>query len=183
MGETCSGHNAVRGSTTNGRDGGSEPPHHHPVFVLTHHAREPIVMEGGTTFRFVTEGLESALIDRASTRLIEARWSKICGRSRITCSQRAYTTGLEATRRRVNMRPHIDVITLASVLARCVPRPVLRTGRARSHVWDKPGLVGRIARTGSTSRTPVTSRAPALPAPAGSEVSRLGPLSCLVGCR
>jgi dihydrofolate reductase len=40
---------------------GDEPPYHHPVFVLTHHAREPLEMEGGTTFHFVTEGIESAL--------------------------------------------------------------------------------------------------------------------------
>ena len=40
---------------------GSNPPFHHPVFVLTHHAREPLVLEGGTTFTFVTEGIEAAL--------------------------------------------------------------------------------------------------------------------------
>ncbi len=40
---------------------GDEPPYHHPVFVLTHHAREPLVMNGGTTFHFVTDGIESAL--------------------------------------------------------------------------------------------------------------------------
>ncbi|UOF00612.1 dihydrofolate reductase family protein [Bdellovibrio reynosensis] len=40
---------------------GPNPPYHSPVFVLTHHAREPIVMEGGTTFYFVTDGIESAL--------------------------------------------------------------------------------------------------------------------------
>ena len=40
---------------------GDEPPFHHPVFVLTHHAREPLEMEGGTTFHFVTEGIEAAL--------------------------------------------------------------------------------------------------------------------------
>jgi len=39
---------------------GSKPPFHHPVFVLTHHPREPLVMEGGTTFTFVTDGIESA---------------------------------------------------------------------------------------------------------------------------
>lgn len=37
------------------------PPYHTPVFVLTHHARQPLVMEGGTTFHFVTDGPESAL--------------------------------------------------------------------------------------------------------------------------
>jgi dihydrofolate reductase len=40
---------------------GDNPPFHHPVFVLTHHAREPEVKEGGTTFYFVTDGIESAL--------------------------------------------------------------------------------------------------------------------------
>jgi dihydrofolate reductase len=40
---------------------GENPPYHVPVFVLTHHAREPLPMEGGTTFHFVTEGIESAL--------------------------------------------------------------------------------------------------------------------------
>jgi dihydrofolate reductase len=40
---------------------GDEPPYHMPVFVLTHHAREPLVMQGGTTFFFVTNGIESAL--------------------------------------------------------------------------------------------------------------------------
>src|SRR3712207_2711382 len=40
---------------------GDEPPFHVPVFVLTHHEREPLVMEGGTTFTFVADGIESAL--------------------------------------------------------------------------------------------------------------------------
>ena len=45
------------------RDGwwGDEPPFHHPVFVLTHHERESQEMEGGTTFHFVTDGIEAAL--------------------------------------------------------------------------------------------------------------------------
>jgi dihydrofolate reductase len=40
---------------------GDDPPYHHPVFVLTHHPREPLAMDGGTTFHFVTDGIESAL--------------------------------------------------------------------------------------------------------------------------
>jgi dihydrofolate reductase len=40
---------------------GDDPPFHTPVFVLTHHPREPVEMEGGTTFIFVTDGIESAL--------------------------------------------------------------------------------------------------------------------------
>nr|WBO76426.1 dihydrofolate reductase family protein [Streptomyces sp. SBE_14.2] len=40
---------------------GDDPPFHTPVFVLTHHPREPQPMEGGTTFHFVTDGITSAL--------------------------------------------------------------------------------------------------------------------------
>jgi dihydrofolate reductase len=40
---------------------GDNPPYHAPTFVLTHHAREPIVMQGGTIFHFVTDGIHAAL--------------------------------------------------------------------------------------------------------------------------
>lgn len=40
---------------------GDEPPYHGPVFVVSHHPREPIPLEGGTTFHFVTDGVESAM--------------------------------------------------------------------------------------------------------------------------
>jgi dihydrofolate reductase len=40
---------------------GDEPPYHVPVYVLTHHARAPLEMKGGTTFHFVTDGIEAAL--------------------------------------------------------------------------------------------------------------------------
>ncbi len=40
---------------------GANPPYHHPVFVLTHHARDPLKLEGGTVFHFVTGGIEAAL--------------------------------------------------------------------------------------------------------------------------
>jgi dihydrofolate reductase len=40
---------------------GDDPPFHHPVFVVTHQAREPLPKQGGTTFVFVTDGIESAL--------------------------------------------------------------------------------------------------------------------------
>ena len=40
---------------------GDDPPFHHPVFVLTHHPREAVTKEGGTTFTFVTDGIEAAL--------------------------------------------------------------------------------------------------------------------------
>jgi dihydrofolate reductase len=40
---------------------GDDPPYHYPVFVLTHHPRDAVEMEGGTTFHFVTDGIASAL--------------------------------------------------------------------------------------------------------------------------
>ena len=40
---------------------GKNPPFHHPVFVLTHHPRQPLALEGGTTFTFVTDGIEAVL--------------------------------------------------------------------------------------------------------------------------
>ena len=40
---------------------GDDPPYHYPVFILTHYPRDPVEMEGGTTFHFVTDGIDSAL--------------------------------------------------------------------------------------------------------------------------
>ena len=40
---------------------GDDPPFHGPVFIVTHHARQPVIKQGGTTFNFVTDGIESAL--------------------------------------------------------------------------------------------------------------------------
>jgi len=52
----------IRGEWDEPWDGwwGSEPPYHAPVFVLTHHAHDPIEMEGGTSFHFVTDGFDAA---------------------------------------------------------------------------------------------------------------------------
>jgi dihydrofolate reductase len=68
IGATIMGRNMFGGgpgpwSDTNPWNGwwGNNPPFHHQVFVLTHHAREPLVMQGGTSFTFVTDGIESAL--------------------------------------------------------------------------------------------------------------------------
>src|SRR4051812_18523480 len=62
---------------------GEEPPYHCPVFVLTHHAREPIPMAGGTTFHFVTDGIESAYAQArevAGDRPISIAGGAWCGR-------------------------------------------------------------------------------------------------------
>src|SRR5690242_4683304 len=61
---------------------GDNPPYHVPVFVLTHHEREPLDMEGDTTFHFVTEGIESAL-DRAREAAAEADITVIGGANAI----------------------------------------------------------------------------------------------------
>jgi dihydrofolate reductase len=66
VGASVMGRNMFGGSGPWGEDPwmgwwGDEPPFHHPVFVLTHHTREPVEMQGGTTFHFVTKGIESAL--------------------------------------------------------------------------------------------------------------------------
>jgi dihydrofolate reductase len=57
---------------------GEDPPFHAPVFVLTHHAREPIEMQGGTTYHFVTDGIESAL-EHARAAAGEGRRVSIAG--------------------------------------------------------------------------------------------------------
>ena len=67
VGATVMGRNMFGGGPGPWGDGswkgwwGDNPPFQTPVFVLTHHAREPLAMEGGTTFLFVTDGIESAL--------------------------------------------------------------------------------------------------------------------------
>jgi dihydrofolate reductase len=66
VGATVMGRNMFGGEGPWGDDPwdgwwGDDPPFHTPVFVVTHHAREPVAKEGGTTFTFVTDGIESAL--------------------------------------------------------------------------------------------------------------------------
>jgi dihydrofolate reductase len=67
VGATIMGRNMFGGGPGAWRDEswrgfwGDDPPYHHPVFVLTHHPREPLEMQGGTTFHFVSDGIESAL--------------------------------------------------------------------------------------------------------------------------
>jgi dihydrofolate reductase len=56
---------------------GDDPPYHAPVFVLTHHPREPLQMEGGTTFHFVNDGIEEAL--RLATDAAGDRHVSVCG--------------------------------------------------------------------------------------------------------
>jgi dihydrofolate reductase len=65
---------------------GDDPPYHCPVFVLTHHAHEPIEMEGGTTFHFVTDGIEAAherAREAAGNQDISIAGGASCGRQAI----------------------------------------------------------------------------------------------------
>jgi dihydrofolate reductase len=65
---------------------GDVPPYRCPVFVLTHHARDPIEMEGGTTFHFVTDGIESAYAQAkaaAGDRAISIAGGASCARQAI----------------------------------------------------------------------------------------------------
>jgi dihydrofolate reductase len=62
---------------------GDDPPFHAPVFVVTHHAREPVELQGGTTFAFVTDGVEAALEHARSA--AGARDILICGGASVVC--------------------------------------------------------------------------------------------------
>jgi dihydrofolate reductase len=64
---------------------GDEPPYHVPVFVLTHHARAPLTMQGGTTFYFVTGGIHDALAQAKGRRgrARRAHWRRCSDRARI----------------------------------------------------------------------------------------------------
>ena len=78
---------------------GDEPPYHAPTFVLTHYPREPLEMRGGTTFHFVTEGIEVAL----------ARARKAAGAADVKIGG-----GVETVRQFVRAG-HVDEIHLAVV--------------------------------------------------------------------
>jgi dihydrofolate reductase len=93
---------------------GDDPPFHTPVFVLTHHAREPLEMEGGTTFHFVTEGIEAALeraLDAAAGRDVMigggARAARRPGRLRMRrARQLASGRALSLRQAGVRRKPH-----------------------------------------------------------------------------
>ena len=71
---------------------GEDPPFHVPVFVLTHHAREPLPMEGGTTFTFVTDGIESARACSSATCRSPAARPRSSSTSRPACSTSCTST-------------------------------------------------------------------------------------------
>ena len=69
---------------------GDDPPYHAPTYVLTHHAHDPIEMEGGTTFHFVTEGIESAYEQAKAV----AGGQNISIAGGASCAQQALKAGL-----------------------------------------------------------------------------------------
>ncbi|MGJ0121127.1 dihydrofolate reductase family protein [Williamsia sp. MIQD14] len=69
---------------------GDEPPYHCPVFVLTHHAHDPIELEGGTTFHFVTDGIDSAYAQ--ATDVAAGRPISIAGGA--SCARQAIAAGI-----------------------------------------------------------------------------------------
>ena len=69
---------------------GDDPPYHAPTYVLTHHAHDPIEMEGGTTFHFVTDGLDSAFAQAREA----ATDKKISIAGGASCAQQALGAGL-----------------------------------------------------------------------------------------
>ena len=84
---------------------GPEPPYHAPVFVLTHHHREPLEMDGGTTFGFVTDGPESAL----------AQAERAAGDGRLAIAGGAATLNQYLSRGAIDeLRLHVVPITLGA---------------------------------------------------------------------
>jgi len=76
----------VTGATRTGRGGGATSRRTTPVFVLTHHARDPIPRAGGTTFHFITDGVESAYVqarEAAGDRPISIAGGASCARQAI----------------------------------------------------------------------------------------------------
>lgn len=104
---------------------GDEPPYHVPVFVLTHHARAPLIMDGGTVFHFVTDGIESALTQaRAAAGDRDVRIG-----------------GGVATIRQYLQKGLIDEMHLA------VAPVVFGAGESLFHGVDLPALGYRVSRT------------------------------------
>ena len=81
---------------------GEEPPYRVPVFVLTHHARAPLLMKGGTEFRFVTDGIESALAQAMAA--AGGRDVRVGGG---TATVRAYLQARLIDEMHLALRPHV----------------------------------------------------------------------------
>ena len=133
---------------------GDEPPYHAPVFVLTHHARDPIEMEGGTTFHFVTDGFDAAF-ERAQAAAGDRGVDIAGGASTV---RQALAAGV------------VDELTLDIA-------PVL-LGARRAAVRRRRGprpRAGRGARTPRSRRTCATASAADFPVPCDLSGTRVRP--------
>ncbi len=109
---------------------GPDPPYHTPVFVLTHHPREPLAMEGGTTFHFVTDGIERALEQAAD----------VAGDRDINLAGGADAIGQYLAAGLVDLL-EVHVVPVAAGLRRAPLRPAPRlAGALRAH---PPGRLRR----------------------------------------
>ncbi len=106
---------------------GDDPPYHGPVFVLGHREREPVEMEGGTTFHFVTGGIEEAL--RLAREAAGDRHVSVCGGAS-TINQYLAAGYID------ELRLHLAPVVL---------------GRGEALFRDLPGLAFEVASTRSTS--------------------------------
>lgn len=118
---------------------GPEPPYHGPVFVLGHRPRESVEMEGGTTFHFVTDGLEAAV----------ARAREAAGGRNVSITGGVSTLNAALTAGLVDeLRLHVAPITIGEGLRVFDGVPDLRlvpvASRATPHVvhvtWRRPGV-------------------------------------------
>ena len=126
MGRTCSTPAAVSGTRRGRGWWGEEPPYHAPVFVLTHHPREPLTMAGGTTFTFVTDGAARRWNGPAR------RPATAASRSPAACDRQPVPRGRRdrraaAARRAVHRRPWtrvfdgVDDLAMTPVSSRTTP--------------------------------------------------------------
>jgi dihydrofolate reductase len=127
----------IRGDWTGDWKGwwGPEPPFHAPVFVLTHYQRDPLVMDGGTTFHFVTDGIEAAM----------AQASAVAGDANVAIAGGASTVNQYLAARLLDeLRLHVTPFTLG----------------AGTRVFDgvPPLQLEQISSRGATKVTHVTYR-------------------------
>jgi dihydrofolate reductase len=127
----------IRGDWTGDWKGwwGPEPPFHAPVFVLTHYQRDPLVMDGGTTFHFVTDGIEVAM----------AQASAVAGDANVAIAGGASTVNQYLAARLLDeLRLHVTPFTLG----------------AGTRVFDgvPPLQLEQISSRGATKVTHVTYR-------------------------
>ena len=131
---------------------GDDPPYHYPVFILTHHPRDPLVMEGGTTFHFVTDGPESALEQAKKLPAARTSGSGAVARPSSSTLQRDCSTSSSSTWHRCCSATAPGSSTAATEGCSSSRSGPSRPRRHTSHVPG--GEVSHIAAARSPSRAP-----------------------------